>query len=210
MELYSLPGTMLDLPYGHGENPGTEQTLTDNLPFVGSRQQANKSTRNMRNMTFISRDRIVVKVLATGVAALFLCLQSGSASSNNQPRVLASGASDNFALADTNHDGKLSRGETGDYLVYLVFTASDKNQDGRLTQDEWTRGNLGHLAAFKERDANQDGAVTLEEAIVYGRRGGAAVALMREADKNRDGKLDRSELQAYYASRKGSPHQAFD
>jgi hypothetical protein len=39
--------------------------------------------------------------------------------------------------------------------------------------------------------------VTLEEAIIYGRQGGAALSLMRAADKNRDNKLDRAEINAY-------------
>ncbi len=37
----------------------------------------------------------------------------------------------------------------------------------------------------------------MEEAILFGRRGGGAVALVHRADKNRDGKLDRAELEAY-------------
>ena len=104
---------------------------------------------------------------------------------------------DSFDLADANHDGKLSREEAGDYLVYMVFVSRDKNHDGRLTQEEWAAGDRNQIAAFKLRDANEDGAVTMEEAIVFGRRGGGGVALMRRADKNRDGKLDRAELEPY-------------
>ena len=108
-----------------------------------------------------------------------------------------SGTKDSFDLADANHDGKLSREEAGDYLVYVVFVFRDKNRDGRLNEKEWAAGDRNQIAAFKLRDANEDGAVTMEEAIVFGRRGGGAVALMRRADKNRDGKLDRAELEAY-------------
>ena len=108
-----------------------------------------------------------------------------------------SGTKDSFDLADANHDGKLSREEAGDYLVYVVFVSRDKNRDGRLIQEEWAAGDRNQIAAFKLRDANEDGAVTMEEAIMYGRRGGGAVALMRRADKNGDGKLDRAEIEAY-------------
>jgi len=108
-----------------------------------------------------------------------------------------SGTKDSFDLADANHDRKLSREEAGDYLVYVVFVFRDKNRDGRLNEKEWAAGDRNQIAAFKLRDANEDGAVTLEEAIVFGRRGGGGVALMRRADKNRDGKLDRAELEAY-------------
>jgi hypothetical protein len=45
--------------------------------------------------------------------------------------------------------------------------------------------------------------VTKEEAIAYGREHGIANKIMREADKDHDGFLDRAEVQAYYASREG-------
>ena len=47
--------------------------------------------------------------------------------------------------------------------------------------------------------------MTKEEAIAYGREHGSANKIMREADKNHDGFLDRAQVQAYYASREGPP-----
>jgi hypothetical protein len=47
--------------------------------------------------------------------------------------------------------------------------------------------------------------VTKQEAIKYGRAHGVANKIMHEADKNGDGKLEKSEIQAYYASREGPP-----
>jgi hypothetical protein len=47
--------------------------------------------------------------------------------------------------------------------------------------------------------------VTKKEAFKYGRAHGIANKIMRQADKNGDGLLDRSEVQAYYASREGPP-----
>jgi hypothetical protein len=35
-------------------------------------------------------------------------------------------------------------------------------------------GDRNQITAFKLRDANEDGAVTMEEAIVFGRRGGGS------------------------------------
>ncbi len=46
-------------------------------------------------------------------------LQSASAESATK---------DSFDLADANHDGRLSREEAGDYLVYVVFVFRDKNR----------------------------------------------------------------------------------
>jgi Ca2+-binding EF-hand superfamily protein len=133
--------------------------------------------------------RIPLVRVTVGVAALFFAVNLCSAGN--------SASKDSFDLADANHDGKLSREEAGDYLVYTVFAARDKNRDGRLTQAEWAAGDRNQITAFKERDRNEDGFVTLEEAIVYGRRGGGAVALMRAADKNGDGRLTRAEIEAY-------------
>ena len=47
---------------------------------------------------------------------------------------------------------------------------------------------------------------TKEEAIAYARKYGVAKQIIREADKNGDDKLSRSEVQAYYASREGPPN----
>jgi Ca2+-binding EF-hand superfamily protein len=88
----------------------------------------------------------------------------------------------------------------GDYVVYEAFDLCDKNHDGKISLQEWLAVKPGQTAAFKERDANSDGFVTLDEAIVYGRRGGAGLTLMKLADTNHDGYVDRAELQAYLAS----------
>jgi len=104
---------------------------------------------------------------------------------------------DDFALADANHDGKLSRSEADNYLAFVVFTASDSDADGRLTEREWFHEDPAQFAAFRSCDANGDGVVTLSEAIAYTHRDRAALALMRHADRNRDGKLNRAELDAY-------------
>ena len=125
-----------------------------------------------------------------GAIAFLLCVVNGCIAGKG-------GAKDSFDLADANHDGKLSREEAGDYLVYMVFAARDKNHDGRLTQAEWGASDRNQITAFKERDLNEDGVVTMEEAIIYGRRGAGGLALMRAADKNKDGKLSRDEIKAY-------------
>jgi EF hand len=133
--------------------------------------------------------------------AVFALLALCGCASNDKPQTSSAEqtSTDTFAAADADHDGKLSRGEAGDFVVYKVFEVYDSNHDGLLTLAEWTKGDPGRVHDFENRDANRDGVVTEEEAIVYGRRGGAALSLMRKADKNRDGKLDRAEIQSFAA-----------
>lgn|SRR5690242_8642456 len=146
-----------------------------------------------------NRCRVAVRFWSVIVAGVVLLAVNASAAGNKsqQSKSRASTVNDNFARADENRDGKLSRGEAGDYLVYEVFTACDRDRDGRISLQEWLRVKPGETAAFKERDGNDDGFVTLAEAIEYGRRGGAGLTLIKQADKNRDGMIDRAELQAY-------------
>jgi hypothetical protein len=125
---------------------------------------------------------------------------------NLQPsQATASTGAGGFEEADANHDGKLSRNEASDFLVNEIFNSRDANHDGRMTKQEWTAGDAKRAADFDKRDANGDGVVTKQEAIKYGRAHGVANKIMHEADKNGDGKLEKSEIQAYYASREGPP-----
>lgn len=112
-------------------------------------------------------------------------------------------SADRFKQADENRDGKLSRGEVSDYLVAEIFASRDANHDARMTLQEWSGGDPARAAEFKKRDTNNDGIVTTHEAIEYGRTRGIAREILREADKNKDGALDKAELEAYYASREG-------
>ena len=145
--------------------------------------------------------RITLNLSISLLASLSVLLvdHSIAGSKSQQSKNQASAGNDNFARADANHDGKLDRGELGDYLVYEMFATCDSNRDGKISLNEWLRVKPGGAADFKERDANHDGFVTLAEAISYGRRGGAGLSLLKKADKNRDGKVDRAELQAYFA-----------
>jgi len=111
-----------------------------------------------------------------------------------------------FEQADVNHDKSLSMDEANSYLVTEVFAARDANKDGRMTREEWVVGNdPGQEKAFKARDLNKDDVVTIDEALAYGRKQGMAKKLMASADNNKDGMLSAEEIQAYYASKEGSP-----
>ncbi len=137
---------------------------------------------------------------AAGRALILASLLALSACATNQKS--PSGA-DRFEKADANRDGKLSRDETSDYLVAEIFDSRDANHDARMTLEEWNGGDSTRAAAFKKRDANHDGVVTIDEAIMYGRAHGIAKEILRDGDKNKDGALDKAEIQAYYASREG-------
>jgi phosphoglucomutase len=145
--------------------------------------------------------RIVVAIFGLAVLVLGGC----ATNKNLQPQGSNAGGAAGFDLADANHDGKLSRDEGSDFLVNEIFTSRDANHDGRMTQQEWAAGDPKRSADFKKRDRDGDGIVTKEEAIKYGRAHGIANKILREADKNHDGALDKAEVQAYYASREGPP-----
>ena len=140
------------------------------------------------------------------IALALIALNSCTTGKNLQPsQATETTGAGGFELADVNHDGKLSRDEASDFLVNEIFNSRDANEDGRMTKKEWSAGDPSRAADFEKRDANDDGVVTKEEAIKHGRRRGIANEIMREADKNHDGGLDKAEVQAYYASREGPP-----
>ena len=138
-------------------------------------------------------------------ALALVALGACATNKNSQSSQATASEADRFAQADINHDGKLSRDEASDYLVNQVFDSRDTNHDGKMTKQEWTGGDPSRAAAFEKRDANQDGTVTKQEAVDYGRTHGVANQIMKEADTNHDGYLERSEVQAYYASREAPP-----
>jgi hypothetical protein len=141
-------------------------------------------------------------LLATTLAALSSC----ATNKNLQPAQATPGTgAGGFELADTNHDGKLSRSEASDFIAGEVFAARDTNHDGQITKAEWTAADPRDSAGFKKRDANHDGTMTKAEALAYARAHGMAAKAFAEADKTHDGVLDRAEVEAYYNSREGTP-----
>lgn len=151
--------------------------------------------------------QILARQLPQILGALALvALGSCATNKNLQPsEATASSGAGGFEEADANHDGKLSRDEGSDFLVNEIFSSRDANHDGRMTKEEWAAGDPKRVADFQKRDTDGDGIVTKEEAIKYGRAHGIANKILREADKNHDGALDKAEVQAYYASREGPP-----
>ena len=113
-------------------------------------------------------------------------------------------SAEGFAAADTNHDGKLDRGEASDYYVTNLFSGRDQNHDGKLTWAEWqVPGHKETKAGFNAADRDKDGSLSLEEARVFGRKSGAFADSFRQADTDRDGYVTQEEARNLYASTEG-------
>lgn len=135
------------------------------------------------------------------------------------PPMPAMSADEAMNRIDANRDGVISRQEQVDFAVREAdtrFAQMDRDHDGKLTAKEIAgaemhrqqmRPNNGSngggngdqskaaVKAFLTRaDANQDGVVDLNEHRALARR--QAEMRFKTADKNGDGKLDRSELQS--------------
>ena len=109
-----------------------------------------------------------------------------------------------FDIADTDRDGKLTRAEMSDAQVTATFNSRDANKDGKMTKAEWiVPGDEAGPKQFAERDADKDGIVTLDEAKAWGRKSERSATLLKEADTNRDGAVDRNEAIAYYGRTEG-------
>jgi Ca2+-binding EF-hand superfamily protein len=106
---------------------------------------------------------------------------------------------------DTNKDGKLefvelrdllqkAQGSAGPGAQIERFLAADKNNDGKVTKDEFPGG----APLFELLDADKDGSLTKEEISKF--RAGDAIRAMfspdrfKALDKNGDGKVSSSEF----------------
>src|SRR4249919_2974938 len=113
------------------------------------------------------RMRFQVSLAIVSLLALLPVVGFAAGNKSQQSKNGAATTNDNFARADENHDGKLSRAEAGDFLVYEVFTACDLNHDGKISLQEWLRVKPGQTAAFEDRDANHDGKIDRAELQAY-------------------------------------------
>ena len=99
-------------------------------------------------------------------------------------QVTSAPAPDRFDAADTNHDGKVDRGEYDNFVAELVLL-HDANRDGRLDRSEVEK--TAPPAKFDQIDADHDGALTPQEVEAFSDSDFAAM------DANGDGVIDRDE-----------------
>jgi len=100
---------------------------------------------------------------------------------------------DNFDRIDANGDGVISRAEHRDVQA-ARWTEIDRNGDGYLTEDDFPIVAIGRartqLAEISYLDANGDGQIARDEFL------DGPAPLFRLADRDADGILTRSEVEA--------------
>jgi Ca2+-binding EF-hand superfamily protein len=121
---------------------------------------------------------------------------------------LGLGLMDRFDAIDTDKNGQLSKAELQAAIdqgreqfqaqVKQRFTAADSNADGKLSKDEAKLGAPQVYQHFEFIDADNDGFVTLKELEAL--RDSEQLRLrilerVKQADTNKDGKLDLDEVQ---------------
>lgn len=125
---------------------------------------------------------------------------------NGEPWVLR-----HFDAIDADGNGQLSRGEITAWTeqareqarAHLLqqFRAADANADGQLSREEARAGTPRLYEHFEFVDANGDGQVSLAELAQLRDREQVrqrVLERLRQADQNRDGKLDLAEAQVAF------------
>ena len=113
---------------------------------------------------------------------------------------LAGGCSSahNFARADVNKDGKLSKDEMEKVLLSAVFEAGDVNDDSKITLTEYRSVDPKYpTSRFKARDINSDGSVTPQELLEYADRTNSLDDLIAMMDTDKDGYVTPAEAKAF-------------
>lgn len=159
----------------------------------------------------------MMKMHVVITAALATVLASGAAGAQQASATpTATAAPDRaagmFARADGDGDGFVSKQEAASMpRLAERFDSLDKDGDGRLSQAEMPAARRGARAqqagahrgmqgrhGMKAMDANGDGSISREEATAAG----MSADRFAQSDANKDGRLDRADLQARMAERR--------
>jgi Ca2+-binding EF-hand superfamily protein len=115
---------------------------------------------------------------------------------------LAGGCSSahNFARADVDKDGKLSKDEMEKVLLSAVFESGDIDEDGQITLAEYRTVDPKYpTARFKARDIDGNGSVTPQELLEYAHRNDSLDDLIAIMDTDNDGYVTPAEAKAFNA-----------
>jgi Ca2+-binding EF-hand superfamily protein len=126
--------------------------------------------------------------------ALALCFGGCATGTTQASRVKA--FKTKFQNADANCDGKVSQKEFRYTMIEEVFARSDKNKNGSLTLEEFVAAG-GSPASFKKIDLNGNGVLTLEEAKSAKIAMDPVTAAFFGADVDQDGYVTLGEALSY-------------
>ncbi|QIL20092.1 EF-hand domain-containing protein [Thermomonas sp. HDW16] len=144
------------------------------------------------------------------VVAVTVALASATAYA--QTATIAPAAGNARMQLDTNKDGAIDRAEAAKApKLAEKFDQLDTNKDGKLSADErmqmrgmrhrgGDRGGRGDAGGLRAADTDKDGRISRAEADAANAKAGERFAQM---DVNKDGYLDRSDMQARMAQRRG-------
>lgn len=150
---------------------------------------------------------VAVKKLVLGCIAVSAALVASLAMARGNP----AGATDKeFAMMDTNKDGKISAAEHA-LAAKSMFEKMDRNQDGKVTAAEMTaahkavtgraakKSDMSAADKIKAVDSNGDGILTAEEHAT------GSMLMFAQMDADSDGFLSKEELTAGHASMMKKP-----
>ena len=144
--------------------------------------------------------QILAMAVAVALASAAACAQTAAPAATGKARV----------QLDANKDGAIDRAEAAKAPKLAgMFDQLDKNKDGKLSADErphmregmrHRRGARGGHGRMMAADADKDGRISRAEAQAAQDKAGDRFEKM---DFNKDGYLDRADMQARVAQRRG-------
>ena len=105
-----------------------------------------------------------------------------------------------FAAADTDGDGRVSRGQVVDLMIEDAFKRYDTSHDGLVSEAEYLAGG-GSAGVFHKINTGGTGKATLAEAKASKLIRDTMAVPFDEADVNRDGSATLAEYQSYIQRR---------